>query len=990
MNRSTVANRWNLELIEENYQRWSGDPTSVDATWQAFFEGYEPGGRAGEAQAGCSIEGGAAQAAVTRLIDAYREIGHYLADLDPLKLTPPGDPSGLLDPSTFGLTEADLDRTFHTKLFDPPQATLRDLIAALRETYCRTIGVEFMHIRNPQVRDLAPGADGDDPEPAPSSTSARSGGSSSSSTPPSCSRPSCTPTTSGPSGSRSKAGETLIPLLDAIIERSARYGVKEIVLGMPHRGRLNVLANTLDKPYGMIFGEFEDNQPETYAGDGDVKYHLGFSADHVTADNHTVHLSLTPNPSHLEAVNPVVEGRMRAKQRRFKDRDRKLGVPVLIHGDAAFAGQGLVAETLNLSQLKGYRTGGTVHVVVNNQIGFTTSPVDSRSTRYCTDVAKMIEVPIFHVNGDDPEAVVYVAELALDFRETFGQDVVIDLVCYRKHGHNENDEPAFTQPLMYAKIQDRPTIRAIYTEKLIQSGELSAEEAETIAETFGDKLQAVYDEVHDHAAKIPPTPGLRRPVEGATSRATRSPRSTPASRSRPSSGSPGRPRPSPRGSTSTPRSSASSTPGSRRSRPARGSTGASARPWPSARSWPRGSRSGSAARTAAGGRSATATPSWSTGPTARPTSRSTPSPSRRPRSASTTACCPRPPCSGFDYGYSLDEPNMLILWEAQFGDFANGAQVIIDQFIASAESKWGRASGLVMLLPHGYEGQGPEHSSARLERFLALCAEDNIQVVNPTTPAQYFHLLRRQVKRDFRKPLIVMTPKSLLRAKQAVSLARRLRHRPVPGGDRRPGRRRPGQAGRPLLGQGLLRPGRQARGVEQGAARSPSSGSSSSTPGPPRALKAALGRYRSAREWVWCQEESQNMGGWTFVAPRLRELTGAGLPVRRPRRQRQPGHGLAHDPRPRAEGTGRGRHRGRHPAPGLGEAGPAGRRPHEQGLTRWPSCRSRSPRSASRSPRASWPAGSSPTARSSRPASRSTSWRPTRPARSSSPRPPGP
>ena len=277
---------------------------------------------------------------------------------------------------------------------------------------------------------------------------------------------------------------------------------------MPHRGRLNVLANTLDKPYGMIFGEFEDNQPETYAGDGDVKYHLGFSADHVTADNHIVHLSLTPNPSHLEAVNPVVEGRMRAKQRRFKDRDRKLGVPVLIHGDAAFAGQGLVAETLNLSQLKGYRTGGTVHVVVNNQIGFTTSPVDSRSTRYCTDVAKMIEVPIFHVNGEDPEAVVYVAELALDFRETFGQDVVIDLVCYRKHGHNENDEPAFTQPLMYAAIQDRPTIRAIYTEKLIASGELSAEEADTIAETFGDKLQAVYDEVHDHAAKIPPTPGF--------------------------------------------------------------------------------------------------------------------------------------------------------------------------------------------------------------------------------------------------------------------------------------------------------------------------------------------------------------------------------------------------------------------------------------------------------------------------------------------------
>src|SRR3954452_20352534 len=298
-----------------------------------------------------------------------------------------------------------------------------------------------------------------------------------------------------------EGGEMLIPLLDAVIERSARYGVREIVLGMPHRGRLNVLANTLDKPYGMIFGEFEGNLPETVAGDGDVKYHLGYSADHVTADNHTVHLSLTPNPSHLEAVNPVVEGRVRAKQRRFKDRDRKLGMPILIHGDAAFAGQGLVAETLNLSQLPGYRVGGTIHLVVNNQIGFTTAPTEGRSTRYCTDVAKMIEVPIFHVNGEDPEAVVYVGELALDFRETFGQYVVIDMVCYRRHGHNEGDEPAFTQPLMYGKIQERPTIRALYTEKLIASGDLSSEEAETIAETFGEKMQEVYDEVHN--GKVP-------------------------------------------------------------------------------------------------------------------------------------------------------------------------------------------------------------------------------------------------------------------------------------------------------------------------------------------------------------------------------------------------------------------------------------------------------------------------------------------------------
>ncbi len=419
----------------------------------------------------------------------------------------------MLELSSFGLTEADLDRTFHTKLFDPPRATLRDLIAALKETYCRTIGVEFMHIRNPQVRAwLQERMETNRNRPQLDIRLKR--------------RIILKLNAAelfetflhthyvGAKRFSLEGGETLIPLLDALIERAAKHGVKEMVLGMPHRGRLNVLANTLDKPYGMIFGEFEDNQPETYAGDGDVKYHLGFSADHVTAENHTIHLSLTPNPSHLEAVNPVVEGRTRAKQRKFKDPTRKLGVPVLIHGDAAFAGQGLVAETLNLSQLKGYRTGGTVHIVVNNQIGFTTSPVDSRSTRYCTDVAKMIEVPIFHVNAEDPEACVYVAKLAVDFRQTFGQDVVIDLICYRKHGHNENDEPAFTQPLMYEKIRDRPTIRALYTENLIQSGELSSEEAETIAETFQRQAASGLRGGPRQRRQDPADSRLRRPVEG--------------------------------------------------------------------------------------------------------------------------------------------------------------------------------------------------------------------------------------------------------------------------------------------------------------------------------------------------------------------------------------------------------------------------------------------------------------------------------------------
>ena len=874
MNRSTVANRWNLELIEANYQRWSGDPTSVDATWQAFFEGYELalGSGDGEVQPGYSVEGGAAQAAVTRLIDAYREIGHYLADLDPLKLTPPGDPNGLLEPSAFGLAESDLDRTFHSKLFEPPQATLRDLIAALRETYCGSIGIEFMHIRNPQVRDwLKDRMEANRNRPNLDIRQKR--------------RIILKLNAAelfetflhthyvGAKRFSLEGGETLIPLLDALIERAARYGVKEMVLGMPHRGRLNVLANTLDKPYGMIFGEFEDNQPETYAGDGDVKYHLGFSADHITADGHSIHLSLTPNPSHLEAVNPVVEGRMRAKQRRFKDGDRKLGVPILIHGDAAFAGQGLVAETLNLSQLKGYGTGGTVHVVVNNQIGFTTSPIDSRSTRYCTDVAKMIEVPIFHVNGDDPESVSYVAELALDFREAFGQDVVIDLVCYRKHGHNENDEPAFTQPIMYAAIQKRPTIRAIYTEKLIQSGELSQEEAETIAETFSDKLQAVYDEVHDHAAKVLPAPpgfggqwkGLK-PGYSFAAVDTGVPLETIRRITK---------------ATATIPDGFHVNPKIKRQLDARLKVleAGEGVDWGFGEALAFGSLLAEGIPVRLSGQdSRRGTFSHRHAVLVDGTNAQTYVPLNTVSDRGTEICIYDSLLSeaavlGFDYGYSLDEPHMLILWEAQFGDFANGAQVIVDQFIASAESKWGRASGLVMLLPHGYEGQGPEHSSARLERFLSLCADDNIQVVNATTPAQYFHLLRRQVKRDFRKPLIVMTPKSLLRAKQAVSSISDFvdgRFQEVID-DTVPADR----VKRVVLGSGKVYYDLLAKREEWGKTQEVAILRLEQLyPWPEKALKAAIGRYRNAREWVWCQEESQNMGAWTFAAPRLRELTG--------------------------------------------------------------------------------------------------------------------
>jgi 2-oxoglutarate dehydrogenase E1 component len=878
MNGSTVASAGNSELIEDYYRRWRDDPASVDPTWRYFFEGFELGvsrdGRAARPDDGpADLDAARAQAGVTRLIDAYREIGHYLADLDPLKLTPRRESHELLDLSEFGLTEADLDRTFYTKLTDPPHTTLRRLIAILRETYCRTIGVEYMHIRDNRVRRWLQ----ERMEPAHN-------------------RPHLDLKQKrrilwklnaaslfetflhthyvGQKRFSLEGGEMLIPLLDAVVERAGRYGVREIVLGMPHRGRLNVLANILDKPYGLLFSEFEGNLPKTVAGDGDVKYHLGFSADHVTADGQSIHLSLTPNPSHLEAVNPVVEGRMRAKQRRFQDKDRKLGIPILIHGDAAFAGQGLVAETLNLSQLPGYKTGGTIHIVVNNQIGFTTAPLDGRSTRYCTDVAKMIEVPIFHVNGEDPEAVVYVGELALDFRETFGQDVVIDMVCYRRHGHNEGDEPAFTQPLMYKKIRDRETVKDLYTEHLILTGDLSVDEAETIAETFREKMQAVYDEVHNsEAGPQHMAPGFAAHWKGLTSRYSFEPVET---------GVPAETLRRIAEATAAVPASFHRNPKLDRIMNARVKAMEAGGPidWSFAESLAFGSLllekvpvrlSGQDSRRGTFSQRHAVLVDAETGDRYIPLNHIA---AGQAELCAYDSLLSEAAVLGFDYGYSLDEPHMLIMWEAQFGDFANGAQVIIDQFIAPAESKWGRASGLVMLLPHGYEGQGPEHSSARLERFLSLCAEDNIQVVVATTPAQYFHVLRRQLRRDFRKPLIMMTPKSLLRHPEATSTAAEL----ASGHFRNvldDATAEPDRVRRVVLCSGKVYYDLKKRREEVGKGREVALLRLEQIyPWPADELKAALGRYRSAREWVWAQEESQNNGGWTFVAPRLRELMG--------------------------------------------------------------------------------------------------------------------
>ncbi len=861
-----VAATANMEALDDLYQRWRRDPQSVDASWRCFFEGFELGVARPPAPAG----EGPTQVGVVRLIMAYRDLGHFLAHLDPLSERRAS--YSLLELSEFGLAESDLDQPVDTRPFQglPGTAPLRDLIKSLRDTYCRTIGVEYMHIQDTSIRLWL--------------------------------QERMEPTRNRPRFDRARkvrilknlhyaelferflhtrytgqkrfsleGAETLIPLLETIVERAPDLGVREVILGMAHRGRLNVLANILRKPYEEIFAQFESEYlPESMDGDGDVKYHLGFSSDRVNARGQVIHLSLSPNPSHLEAVDPVVEGRTRAKQTLFHDVERKRGIPVLIHGDAAFAGQGLVAETLNLSQLAGYTTGGTIHVVVNNQIGFTTVPADARSTTYCTDVAKMIQAPVFHVNGEDPEAACHVTELALEFRQEFKRDVVVDLFCYRRHGHNEGDEPSYTQPIMYSKIRGRPSLTSIYTEQLIMTGDLTVAETEEIAQSFESKLQHSLEEVKTGPEEYPIMHGFEGQWKGLTSDYSHTPVET------------GVPEATLRGIAD----GLARVPEGYSANPKIASLFSTWRqdlydrkplPWPYAELLSFGSLllEGTPVRLSGqDSRRGTFSQRHATLYDSRTGERYSPLAGLSPNQAEfeiIDSLLSEAAVLGFEFGYALDAPHTLVLWEAQFGDFANGAQVIIDQFIASSESKWQRDCGLVMLLPHGYEGQGPEHSSARLERYLQLHAEDNIQVAYPSTPAQHFHVLRRQMKRNFRKPLVLMTPKSLLRDRLVVSPVQEFVsgrfHEVLDDATAEPGKVR-----RVVLCSGKVywdlfkeRTAREASDValvrlEQLA------------PFPEEQLARVLARYRKARELVWAQEESQNNGAWFFVEPRLRGM----------------------------------------------------------------------------------------------------------------------
>jgi 2-oxoglutarate dehydrogenase E1 component len=864
MSTGSIANIDNLAVIEAAYRQWRQDPASVDVSWRWFFEGFELGSV--QAPAGSDSR----QSSVVRLIYAYRDLGHFVAHLDPLNEA--RGSHALLELSEFGLSDADLDRSFDTAPFVglPARATLRQLLTALRETYCRTIGVEYMHIQDTRIRRWLqermeprrnrPGFSHDQKLKILKSLHYAE-----------LFERFLQTRYPGEKRFSLEGAETLIPLLESIVEKAPDSGVREIVLGMAHRGRLNVLANILRKPYEQIFAQFEKNYlPDSMDGDGDVKYHLGFSSDRTNSRGLALHLSLSPNPSHLEAVDPVVEGRTRAKQSQFGDTERKRGIPLLIHGDAAFAGQGLVAETLNLSQLAGYTTGGTIHVVVNNQIGFTTAPNDARSTTYCTDVGKMIQVPIFHVNGEDPEATCYVAELALEFRQTFNRDVIIDMFCYRKHGHNEGDDPSFTQPIMYAKIKGRPSLSEVYHEHLIMTGDMTVDEGEAIKTKFEEKLQKTLDSVRTGPAQYQMMHGFEGKWRGLSSDYSHAVVETgvPAEMLERIA----------QGLLRVPENFAVHPTVARVFKGWQGELEkGQTLPWPFAELLAFGSLvlektpvrlSGQDSRRGTFSQRHSVLYDARTGEPFVPLNRLA---TDQAAFHVYDSLLSEAAVLGFDFGYSLDSPETLVLWEAQFGDFSNGAQVIIDQFIASSESKWQRDSGVVMLLPHGLEGQGPEHSSARLERYLQLCAEDNMQVCYPSTPAQYFHLLRRQMRRTFRKPLIVMTPKSMLRNKVVVSEPAELiqgHFQDVmddPAAD-------PARVRRILLCSGKVYYDLLKMRNEDSAAHIAILRLEQFYPLNEELLRSTLRRYRKATEWAWVQEESQNNGGWFFVEPRLRAL----------------------------------------------------------------------------------------------------------------------
>ena len=880
--RPSFATRGNLDLIDENYRRWEKNPDSVDTTWRAFFEGFELGNtppRNGAATVVAPTRTAAPESSLEARVDglvyAYRTLGHTIARVNPLADTRPEN--SLLTLRELGFSEKDLDLQVASKFFlNNKKMTLRVMIAALEEIYADTIGTEFQHIQNPRIRNWV--RDRIELRPAKHHAS-----------------------TQveiallrvlleseafevflhtryvGQKRFSLQGAESLIVILDTILHRCPGAGIEEICMGMAHRGRLNVLANFLQKSLKVIFTEFSTNYiPELVEGDGDVKYHLGYRTIRKLASGAQIEIRLAANPSHLEAVDPVVEGKARARQRIRGDTEhRRKVLPLLVHGDAAFAGQGIVAETLNMSQLPGYRTGGTVHIVVNNQIGSTTLPEDARSSMYATDIAKMIEVPIFHVNSDDPIAVRFVTETALDFRQEFGRDVVIDMVCYRRYGHNEGDEPLFTQPDLYARIAKRPSVAKLYKRQLLEAGVLSDDDAASLEAEFDLRLEMTLDEVRSLEKE---QADRKNPFQEST--AIFQPKYS--GESRPTAISPEMLKQIVDGLTRVPDDFNVLPKVKRITIDRQRDVYEAGGPcdWGFAEALAFGSLllegvpvrlSGQDSRRGTFSHRHAFLYDAKTGKPYLPLLHLAPN---QARICIYNSLLSEAAVLGFDYGYSLDYPNMLCLWEAQFGDFANGAQSIIDQFIVSAESKWQRPSGIVLLLPHGYEGQGPEHSSARLERFLQACAEDNIQVCNLTTSAQYFHVLRRQMKRDFVKPLIIMTPKSLLRSELASSRTDDFTSGSfseiLPAPEVAP----PEKIERVILCSGKVYYDLLSHREEEKITTAAIVRLEQLYPLAETKLRATLKPFTQAQKIVWCQEESQNMGAWTYIEPRLRALSG--------------------------------------------------------------------------------------------------------------------
>ena len=917
----------NAEYLEQMYARYANDPAAVDESWQAFFKAmgddevsvkreaegpswartdWPPapaddltaaltGEWAPEAEvkgAGDKIKAKAAEKGVAvsdeqvkravldsiralMLIRAYRIRGHLVADLDPLGMRDQ-TPHPELDPKSYGFTEGDMDRPiFIDKVLGLDVATMREIVEIVKRTYCGTFALQYMHISDPeQAGWLKERIEGFGKE--------------------------IQFTREGRKAILNKmveaegfekflhvkymgtkrfgldGGESLIPAMEQIIKRGGALGLKEIVIGMPHRGRLSVLANVMAKPYKAIFNEFQGGsfKPEDVDGSGDVKYHLGASSDREF-DGNTVHLSLTANPSHLEAVNPVVLGKARAKQDQLKDHDRTAVMPILLHGDAAFAGQGVVAECFALSGLKGHKTGGTMHLVVNNQIGFTTAPHFSRSSPYPTDNALVVEAPIFHVNGDDPEAVVHAAKVATEFRQKFHKDVVIDIFCYRRFGHNEGDEPMFTNPVMYKRIKKHKTTLTLYTERLVKDGLIPEGEIEDMKAAFQARMNDEFEAGKDYK------PNKADWLDGKWSHLDKNKDDYQ------------------RGKTAIAPETLADVGNALTSAPdgfpmhktvgrlidakkQMFDTGEGF-DWATGEALAFGSllTEGYPVRLA-GQDSTRGTFSQRHSGFVNQETEERYYPLNNIRSGQAQyevidSMLSEYAVLGFEYGYSMAEPNALTLWEAQFGDFANGAQIMFDQFISSGESKWLRMSGLVVLLPHGFEGQGPEHSSARLERFLQMCGQDNWIVANCTTPANYFHILRRQIHRDFRKPLILMTPKSLLRHKLAVSRAEEFTtgssfHR-VLWDDAEQGNSdtklvKDDKIKRVVMCSGKvyydLLEERDARGIDDVYLMR----IEQFYPFPAISLVKELERFKGA-EMVWCQEEPKNQGAWTFIEPNI-------------------------------------------------------------------------------------------------------------------------